>query len=434
MSGTSLPLLQGHWGGERRWRLVLGVLIGVRITIPLLTLAFSGHALPGLPAYRYQPLNGDSFGFHAAAREFIAALGRVDGPLLLLVVVLVVGATVTGSRLWRRSPGRRWVAVLLPAAALSIAVALPIHQMRSPGAAVFGWPLLWSIPMIPIRAVGLEPTPDVAFVIGLLLTIGALAVTVIGTAYVGLYATGRRSVGLLAAGLFAVWPLVSRPLAGASAWENGQWNVDVGLHLYTEPLSTALVVLSVALVLRPATQQLGRAGAGLAIGYAAMVKLTNGVVGVVLALLVARRHGLRQAVPYAAGGLVSLPIVLTYWPKGYVGMFDGATSASARPWSLSYADDAWAHSLLYTPRLLLLLTPLLLFGCFAIRDRWLLAVVGTPIVVNAVVYSFYDVTALHPRFLYVALPFVFVLEASGAIAVADAIRRRRRPASEVRVL
>jgi hypothetical protein len=123
---------------------------------------------------------------------------------------------------------------------------------------------------------------------------------------------------------------------------------------------------------------------------------------------------------------VSLPIVLAYWPKGYVGMFDGATSATSRPWAIEYADDAWMHSLLYTPRLLLLLAPLLVIGCFAIHDRWSLAVVATPIVVNAAVYSFYYVTALHPRFLYVTLPFVFVLEATGGVALADAVRRRSR--------
>ena len=120
-----------------------------------------------------------------------------------------------------------------------------------------------------------------------------------------------------------------------------------------------------------------------------------------LAVLVARRHGLRQAAPYALGGLVSLPLVIAYWPKGYVGMFDGATSATSHPWALSYVDDAWRHSLLFTPRFLLLLAPLLVIGCFAIRDRWVLPVLCTPIVVNAVVYSFYYVTALHPRFLYV---------------------------------
>ena len=147
--------------------------------------------------------------------------------------------------------------MLLPAAALSLAVTLPIHEMHPPGAAVFGWPLLWAIPMIPIRAVGLDPNPDVAFVIGLALTLVALAVAVLATAYVGLYATGRRSVGPRRRG--PVHRVAARERAGrrSSAWENGQWNVDVGLHLYTEPLSTALVVASVALLLRPATQQPG---------------------------------------------------------------------------------------------------------------------------------------------------------------------------------
>lgn len=419
---------------ERRWWLALGLLCGVRVAIPLLTLAFSGHAIPGLPHYRYQPLNGDSFGFYSASREFIASFTRVPKPLLLLAVMLVAGAVAIGLGIWRRSPGRRWVAVLLPAAAVSLAVTLPIREMDPPGAAVFGWSLIWSIPMMPIRAVGLDPTPDYAFVIGLLLTLVALAGTVVGTAFVGLYATGRRSVGLLGAALFAVWPLVSGHLVGHSAWDNGQWNVDVGLHLYTEPLSTALVVASVALLLRPDSRSLGRAGAGLAIGYATAVKLTNGVAGLVLVILVAYRSGWRHAAPYAAGGLVALPIVIAYWPKGYVGMFDGATSASSRPWAIAYADDAWMHSLLFTPRLLLVLLPLFAVGCYAIRDRWTLIVVCAPIVVNAVIYSFYYVTALHPRFLYVTLPFLFVLEAAGGMTLVDVARRRRQRSRQVRVL
>ena len=126
--------------------------------------------------------------------------------------------------------------------------------------------MLLAIPMLPIRAVGLDPNPDVAFVFGLALSLVAIAVSVVATAYVGLYATGRRSVGLIAQRPASVWPLVSGQLVGHSAWENGQWNVDVGLHLYTEPLSTALVVVSVALLLRPATQSGGLAGAGLASG------------------------------------------------------------------------------------------------------------------------------------------------------------------------
>ena len=182
--------------GRRRWLLVLAVLAGVRLAIPLVTLAFSGHALPGLPAYRYHPLNGDSFGFYAATREFISSLGRVNKPLLLLAV-----------RARRRRNGCRnspLAAIARPPVdrglvagrRVSLAVTLPIHQMHPPGAAVFGWPLIWALPLIPIRAVGLGPTPNVAFVVGLVLTLAALAVTVIATAYVGLYATGRRSVGL----------------------------------------------------------------------------------------------------------------------------------------------------------------------------------------------------------------------------------------------
>ncbi len=231
-----------------------------------------------------------------------------------------------------------------------------------------------------------------------------------------------------------MWPLVSGHLVGHSAWENGQWNVDVGLHLYTEPLSTALVLVSVAILLRPATQSGGLAAAGLAAGYATATRLTNGFVGIVLALLVALRFGPRRAIPYAVGGLISAPLVVVFWPKGYIGMFDGKAPPTFHPWSLSYAGDAWGDSLIFTPRLLLILLPLFLVGCFVIRDRWVLAVVLTPIVVNVVIYSFYYVTAIHPRFLYVTLPFVFVLEAAGLIAIGDAISRRRAGRREVRVV
>ena len=165
---------------------MLGAFVALRLAIPLVTLAFSGRDLPGFPPYRYRPLNGDSFGFYSATREFIASIGRVSKPLLALAFLAVVLALVVAVRLWRGgSPTRRVVAVLLPAAAISLALTLPIHQMEPPGAAVFGWPLLWAIPMIPIRAAGLGPSPDTAFVVGLVLTLIALAVTVVATAYVG---------------------------------------------------------------------------------------------------------------------------------------------------------------------------------------------------------------------------------------------------------
>jgi len=404
--------------------LVLGVLVGVRVAVPLVTLAFSGHGLPGLPAYRYQPLNGDSFIYYAGARELIASFLRVSKPLVVVAVIVVVAAFVVGVRLWPRRPA---LAILLPAGAVSLALTLPISKMRIEGGGTIGWSLLWAIPLFPIRAVGLDPGPNVAFAVGLALMLVAVAVAVVATAYVGLYATGRRSVGLIAAALLSVWPLLSGQLVGHSAWENGQWNVDVGLHLYTEPLSTALVVVSVALLLRPA----GRAGltvAGLAAGYATATRLTNGLVGLALAALVALRRGPREALPYAIGGLVSLPLVIAFWSKGYRGMgiFNGKQSPTFHPWALSYAGDAWGHSLLYTPRLLILLAPLFAIGCLVIRDRWVLAVILTPIIVNAAIYSFYYVTAIHPRFLYVTMPFVFVLEAAGATATINTLHHRLR--------
>ena len=187
-----------------------------------------------------------------------------------------------------------------------------------------------------------------------------------------------------------------------------------------------------ALLLRPATQQLGRAGAGLAIGYATAVKLTNGVVGAVLAVLVAWRHGWRQALPYAAGALVSAADrdrLLAEGLRRHVRRRDlrdaripGRSRTSATPGATRSSSRRCSSSLL---------APLLVIGCFAMHDRWALAVVGTPIVVNAVVYSFYDVTALHPRFLYVALPFVFVLEAA-ARAGRRVARRRARGAAGTR--
>lgn len=255
MPGTLVPRIEQSGGPTQRWRLTLGILVGVRVAIPLLTLAFTGHGLPGLPTYTYQPLNGDSFGYYAATREFVASFARISHPLLLCLLAVVIGSTVAGIRIWRRSSGQRWIALLLPAAAFSIALTLPIREMSAPGAPVFGWPLLWAIPMIPIHLAGLGPAPDLAFAIGLVLSLLAIAGTVVATAYVGLYATGRRSVGLIAAALFTCWPLVVGQIVGDSAWENGQWNVDVGLHLYTEPLSTALSVVSVALLLRPVTQE-----------------------------------------------------------------------------------------------------------------------------------------------------------------------------------
>jgi hypothetical protein len=401
----------------RAWWLVLGSAAAVRVAIPLAALAASGHDLPGMPAYDYAPLHGDANGFYAAAREFLASFGRVATVVAGGAALAVAGAAVAGVLLWRR--GHRWEALVVSGCAVSFVVTLVVRQMEPAGAAVFGWPLTWAAAMLPYRVLGLPLDPDVAFVFGLGLSLLALAATTVGTAYAGFYASGRHAVGLLAAWAFAVWPLVTGALTGGRAWENGQWNVDVGLHLYTEPLSTALVLCAIALLLRPHAGDVTLALTGLLLGLATVTKLTNGIVAAVLVLVVAASDGVRRVLPLALGGLVFLPVVVAYWPLGYGPIYDETGERLGAFWSLSAVADAWADSLLFTPLVVAILLAGVVAGAVALRDRpRCLALLAAPIVVNAVAYSFYTVTAVHPRFLYEALPAVFVLAAAGAAGLA----------------
>ncbi len=393
----------------RSWAFGLGALVAVRVAIPLVALAASGHDVPGLPPYDYAPLNGDSFGFYAATREFISSFGRVALPVLAL---LALGLAVAGAVALRlRRAGRTWHALVLAAGAVSLALVPFIVEMAPSGAAVFGWPLVWSVLLFPLRAAGVLD-PDAAFVVGFTLSLLAVAATVVATAYAGLYASGRRSVGLLAAGLFAVWPLLTGPLAGASAWENGQWNVDVGLALYSEPLSTGLVAAAIALLLSPRATELRLALAGLALGLATAVKLSNGVVAALVVALVAYELGLRRALPLAVGGLAFVPVVVAYWPNGYTSFSDDPHAVQGL-WSFGNGLLSWTDSLIFEPTVLLVLAPFGVLGAFAIGRRWPLSVLGTVIAATVLFYTFYKFTGDHPRFLYVALPALFVLEAAG---------------------
>ena len=112
---------------------------------------------------------------------------------------------------------------------------------------------------------------------------------------------------------------------------------------------------ALAVLVRPAAGSASSATAGLLLGFATAVKLTNGVIELVLAPLVARRHGVRAAALYAGGGLLFAPLVAVYWDKGYVANYGGEISASDEPWGLGYAVDNWTDSLLFTPTLLVLL-------------------------------------------------------------------------------
>jgi hypothetical protein len=383
---------------SRAWIVSLAALIALRVAIPLAALAASGHDVPALPPYDYEPLNGDATGFYAEARELISTAFGPAG--VAAVLLLCVGAWAS----WRLWPA--WTAVATGALAVSLAATSLVLGTVPAGAAVVGWPLLWSIPLFPMRVLGLLDA-DLAFAVGLPLLLAANGVTVVATALIGLRASGSRSVGVAAAALFAVWPLLTRPLAGESAWENGQWNADVGLHLYTEPLSTALVATAIALLLGPRLDELRLALAGVLLGYATVVKLSNGLFAAAAVALVGLRLGPRRTLPLAAGGVAFAPLVAAYWPKGYPAI------ANVPGFSLAQAGRSWgADTLIFDPRTVLLLLPMAIIGTLALRP-WSTALLVALIATNAGFYTFYEHTHLHPRFLHVVLPALFVLEAAG---------------------
>ena len=398
------------------------MLVGLRIAIPLVALAASGDRVPGFPPYEFVGLTGDATGFYAAAREFMAAWGRLPAGLLVLLVLVSVSGSVAAAVAWRRRPDLRAWVVVAATAAFGLVVVVAITQMAQSGAGVFGWPLVWSLPMLPYRALGFPLDPEIAFGFALVLSLLANAVTVVATAYVGLYATGRRAVGLLAAAIWALWPLLVGPLAGEEAWENNTWNVDVGLAAYTEPLSTALTTVGLAVLLSQRASALHLAGVGVTLSLAALVKLANALLAAAAILLVLADRSRRRAAPVlAAATLTLLPVALVYWPLGYqVGQSDSQLPPA--PFSWTYVDDTWLDSLLFGPRLLVVLVPLAVLGAVSIawRPRWTLA---TWILVPAVFHSFFRVTFEHPRVLYTALPAAVVLWSAGALALSRALVR-----------
>jgi hypothetical protein len=393
---------------SRGWLGALAALAAIRVAIPLAALAASGHALPGLPRYEYAGLTGDATGFYAATRELIASWRRLGAPVLVLLVVATLVAAAAIVLAWRRRPvPRAWLAVAA-AGAFALLVSAAVTQMHAPGAAVFGWPLVWSLPMLPYRTLGGPLDADVAFGFGLVLSLAANAVTVVATAFAGLYATGRRTLGLAAAAAYALWPLLVGLVAGERSWGNGTWTVDAGLALYTEPLSTALATTAVALLLSPRLDEVRVALAGIALSLATAVKLSNALLAAAAGLiLLALRRPL--AIPFAAGALTFAPLVAVYWPKGY-------EAQRREPFSLEYAGRSWADSLLFSPRTLAVLVPLALVGAIALRAWWPRLLLGAWIVPTAALYTFYRVTWEHPRFLFSALPAVFVLWVTGVSA------------------
>jgi hypothetical protein len=395
------------------WRVGLAFFVAVRVAVPLAALAASGQALPGLPRYDYDGFTGDATGYYAASREFIASGPRLGTAGLALLVLGLVAVFVL---LRRGSSGGRlpahW-ALVIGALAVGTAIAVVITKMSPPGAAVVGWPLVWSIPLFPLRAAGLLHT-NAAFAAGLALSLIANSVTTIATAALGVRATGSRAVGLAAAGLWAFWPLLVGGVAGERAWGNGSWTTDVGLSMYTEPVSTALVTSALALVLAPRLTPLRLSAVGIALSLATIVKSSDGILAAAIALICLAQVGRTRILPLIAGGLTLAPAVIAYWPRGYPKITGPTAERPVLASSLDAAARNWLDSLVFSPRTLLALVPVAALGVAGVRSgfaRWLLVL---PVVVNAAFYTGYAYTADHPRFLYVSLPAVFVLWAAGA--------------------
>jgi hypothetical protein len=193
---------------------------------------------------------------------------------------------------------------------------------------------------------------------------------------------------------------------------------------YSEPLSTALVTTALALVVTRGGDPAAQAAAGALAGFAAIVRVSNATIAVVLFIVVLLGRRWRGAALYAIGGAGPAAIALAFWSKGYAS-FGGGHSEQAPEglFSLHYVVRSWRDSGVFDWKMLAILLPLPLIGALALRGRpaELLALAGT-IVVTAALYSAYYITALHPRFLFVALPPLFVLAAAGIARLTSAGR------------
>jgi predicted membrane protein len=189
--------------------------------------------------------------------------------------------------------------------------------------------------------------------------------------------------------------------------------VDVGLHNYSEPLSTLLVTASVALILSPRLTQMRLTLAGCALSAATVVKISNALLAAAALVIVFLRGRRREALPYIVGALALAPLVLVYWPISYPKLFDNPQSWPRDPFDAAHIVTSWTHSSIFTPHTLAIVVPLAAIGIAGLLRPWALALVLAFLLINPVFYSFYANTAQHPRFLYASLPELFVLWAAG---------------------
>ncbi|HEY3190475.1 MAG TPA: hypothetical protein VGJ70_23490 [Solirubrobacteraceae bacterium] len=395
----------------------MAALVAFRVGLALAVLAASGHALvPGFPVYRYDPLSGDAYAYYFALRELLATWQR-EAVVVLPVAALAAAAVIVAVRRRVVPPAL----VTVGACAAGAVAAVVVLLMRSTGAPTVGWSLVLSVPFLPYRVVGLPLDPDVVYAAGTFLSLAFVAVILVATYILGTAATGSRRIGIAAAVLFAAWPVIALVVGGDRGAGNGTWQGELGISLTVEPLSTALVLSALVLVVRRRIRHVDAALAGALLGLSVVVRLSNVLIGacVFVALAVRDRRAAAWFVPAATALAL---IAAAYWPRGYASL--EPPTFPEHPFALDYAGRAWTDSLLWRPAMLLLLLPMAIVGTRRVAPRTA-ALLWSCVLATAAFFSVYEESPDHPRFLFVVLPIVLVLWAAGAAELVAAVSARR---------
>jgi hypothetical protein len=400
---------------DRAFGRFVAVIVVLRLAPAVVVGAANGRGVPGLPEYAYGAPRGDTYGFYAAAREFMTTWARAPIGSFAASLVLLAGGAAGAWILWRR--GRREGAVLVGTLSAAVFLAVWVHEMRATGAGAIGWPIVWALPLFPLRVVGLLGYRE-AYYLGIAVLLVCNAVTVVATALIARRLVPGR-MALLAPSLLAIWPFMMLHLGGSGTVLYGSWLDDQGLLLYSEPLSTALVAAGLALLVLRRSDTICATFAGALLGYSAVVRLSNVTIVIIcfVALLFARAAPSVIGFALASAGVAA--IAAAFWPHGYVSLNHSSLSQTAHDvFSWSHVLPSWRDSTVFDPWMLAILLPLAILGLYALRrqpfEAWVL---GAVVAATAVFYSPYSFTALHPRFLFVALPSLFVLEAAGAASL-----------------
>ena len=229
--------------------------------------------------------------------------------------------------------------------------------------------------------------------------------------------------------MFTFWPFLVWLLLGERTWANSAWEIDAGLELYTEPVSTACVAAGTALALVRGRPPWAMVTAGIVFGYAVAVRPTNVVFAAAVAILFASERDWRSAGRFVVGGVAVLPIVLAFLPKKRGYDLELARDQTGLPlWSNDYLVTTFTDSSVWRPLLLALLLPLVAIGVYALRSRPVALMLLGGALANAAIYSFFRATFEHPRYLQAGLPALLVLWTAGAAWVAHRARRTSPPA------